>query len=140
MRGLSSITRRRWIRRSASLAMATLGMNERQRQREGRALTRARAARVQRATEFPGSECTAVEPEAMAFGTGGEPMIEDTLEILRRDADAGVDDRDDDGGGRRADAHRHALFTTWHLGARVLGVADHVDEDLQHPVLVHLNE
>src|SRR6516225_11665290 len=140
MRGLSSIIRRRWIRRSASLAMATRLMNEWQRQCESGAVTDAGAARVQRAAKFPGSERTAVQPKAMAVGTGGEPMIEDALEILRRDADAGVDDRNDDGGRRRADAYRHALFTTWHLRARVLGVADHVDEDLQYLVLVHLNE
>src|SRR5215469_18106669 len=99
MRGLSSIKRRRWIRMSALLAMATLCVSEWQRQREGGALTRAGAARVQRAAEFPGSECAAVEPKAMAVGTGGKSMVEDTLEILRGNADAGVDDRHDDGGG-----------------------------------------
>src|SRR5215469_386593 len=128
MRGLSSIMRSRWVRRSASLAMATLPVRERQGQREGGTLTGAGAGRIKRATELARSERAAVEPEAVAIDAGREPVIEDALEVLRRDADTGVDDRDRDGGGGRPDAHRHAFVPAGHLGARVLGIADHVHE------------
>src|ERR1700751_1242579 len=140
MRGLSSIMRRRWMSRLASLAMAALRSGERQRQREGRALADAGAARKERTSELTRGEGTAVQAKAMAVGTRGEAVVEDTLEILRWDADAAVDDRDRDAFRGRADAHRHAFLAAWQLGAGVLGVTDHVHEDLQHLVLVDLNE
>src|SRR6516164_6628814 len=130
MRGLSSIMRSRWMRRSTSVAMTTLRVSERQRQREGGTLSRAGAARIERATELARCERAAVEPKAVAIDAGREPVIEDALEILRRDADTGIDDRDGDGGGGRTDAHRHAFVPAGHLGAGVLGIADHVHQDL----------
>src|SRR6516165_818609 len=110
MRGLSSIMRSRWMSRSASLAIATLRVRERQRQREGGTLAGAGAARIKGATELARCERTAVEPKAVTINSGGEAVVENAFDILRRDADPGVDDRDGDGGGGCTDAHRHPSF------------------------------
>src|SRR5215831_10410535 len=113
--------RSRWMSRPASLAMGPLRECERQRQREGGALTLAGAARVQGATELARCERTAVEPKAVAINAGGEAVVEDAFDIFRRDADTGVDDRDDDGGGGCTDAHHHPFIPAGHFGAGVLG-------------------
>src|SRR5215470_7465362 len=117
MRGLSSIMRSRWMRRSASLAIATLRVRERQRQCEGGTLAGAGAARVKGATELARCERTAVEPKAVTINSGSEAVIEDAFDIFRQDADTGVDDRHGDGEGGRADAHRDPFLPAGHLGA-----------------------
>src|SRR6516162_6354490 len=117
MRGLSSIINSRWISRSASVAMATLRGDERQRQRKGRALTNAAAFRVQGAADLPGGERTAVQAKTVAFSARGEAVIEDAFQVFRRNADAGIVHRDEDGGGGCAYAHRHAFLAPCHLGA-----------------------
>src|SRR3974390_353512 len=106
---------KRWISRSASVAMATLRGSERQCQRKGRSLAAPGAGRVQRAADLPGGGGAAVQAETRAVRTGGEAVIEDALEVLRRNADAGVDDVHDDGRARRADAHGDAFLATFHL-------------------------
>src|SRR6185437_4825047 len=140
MRGLSSIISRRWISRSASVAMTSLRARKRQRQRESCPLPETGAGRMQRAADLSGGERAAVQAKAMAVDTRGETVAEDALEILWRDADAGVDDRHHDGGSIGTDAHRDALIAAVHLGASVLGIADHINQYLQHLVLIHLYE
>src|ERR1700751_1487064 len=117
MRGLSSIVSRRWVSRSASVAMAGLRCREGQGEGEGRALAKARACPIQRAADFTRRECAAVQPEAVAIGAGREPVAEDALEILRRNADARIAHRDHDGGGARADAHGDPLIAAFLIGS-----------------------
>src|SRR5215469_14001142 len=122
---------RRWVSRSASMPMAAPRDTERQRQCEGCAVAQAGAGALQRAAELPGGERTAVQSEAVAVGPRGKAVVEDTLEILGRYADASVDHFHRDGGSARAHAHGHTFLAAgFLLGAGVLGVADHVDQDL----------
>src|SRR5580658_2225286 len=136
MAGLSSIISRRWVTRSDSSAMGALRRGERQREREGCPCARTCALGAQRSTQFLGRQRTAVQPEAMTVFARGEAMTEDTVEILRRDTDAGVADGDDDLVCVEPYADRHALLGAAGFVTRILGVADDVYQDLQDLVLV----
>src|SRR5207244_13372562 len=81
---LSSITRTRCMRESASPDIGRLRRGERQRQGEGGALARAGAFRVQRAAQFPGRERAAVQSEAVAVRARREAVVEDPLQVLPR--------------------------------------------------------
>ncbi len=77
-----------------------------------------------------------MQSETVAVFARGEAVIEDALEVLRRDADAGIDDGDQHRAIGRPHADGHALLGAPGLVAGVFGVADHVHQDLQHLVLV----
>src|SRR5439155_26228785 len=94
MAALSSITRTRCMRKSASPDIGRLRRGERQRQGEGGTLAGPGAFRVQRAAQFPGRERTAVQPEAVAVRARREAVVEDPLQVLPGDADPGVDHRE----------------------------------------------
>ena len=102
-----------------------------------RALSGAVALGAQCPAELLRRERAAVQAEAMAGLAGREAVAEQPAHVLRRDADAVVDDAICAPlPGSRLDAERQQLVLAPGLVAGVLGVADQVDEDLQHLVLV----
>ena len=74
-----------------------------------------------------------MQAEAVTVRPGGEPVGEDARKILRGNAHAVVPDDEADGvAGARLQAKREHLVAGATLVQRILGVADQVDEDLQH--------
>src|ERR1700683_5380274 len=122
MAGLSSIISRRWVSRSDSSAMGRLRLAEGQRQGKGSPLAGSGTLALQRTAELFGRQRAAVQTEAMAIFARREAVTEDALEILRRDADAGIDDRDQERALVRPHAHGHALIGVARLIAGVFGV------------------
>src|ERR1700733_12178200 len=123
MAGLSSIISRRWVSSSASSATGRLRLGDWQRQGEGSPVSGSGTLAVQRTAELFGRQRAAVQTEAVAVFARREAVIEDACEILRRDADAGIDDGDDDRVIGRPHAHGHALFGAPGLIAGIFGVA-----------------
>src|SRR5580700_7861818 len=110
MAGLSSIISRRWVKSSDSSAMGRLRLGERQSQGEGRSLTGSGTLALQRTAELFGRQRAAVQTETVAVFARSEAVNEDAIEILRRYADAGIDDGDQHRVAGRPYAHRHALL------------------------------
>src|SRR6185437_17023334 len=140
MDSLSSTSRTRCVSPSDSLAMGGLARADGQRQSEGRAATGAGALGLERSAELLGRERRAVQAEAMALAACREAVVEDAVEVLPHDAHAGIDYRDLHRAADGADPHGDALRAAAGLVAGVLGITDHVHQDLQHPVLVHLDQ
>src|SRR5581483_4111452 len=136
MPGLSSIISRRWVSNSDSSATGLLRLGEGQRQGEGSPLASSGALALQRAAEILGRQRAAVQTKAVAVFARSEAVTEDALEILRRDAYAGIADSDQHRAIDRAHADSHALLAAPGLIASIFGVADHVHQDLQHFMLV----
>src|SRR5580658_10128435 len=92
MAGLSSIISSRWVSSSGSSAMGRLRLGEGQRQGEGSPLAGSGTRALQRTAEVLGGQRAAVQAEAVAVFARREAVTEDALEVLRRYADAGIDD------------------------------------------------
>src|ERR1700685_1639496 len=137
MAGLSSMTSRRCLNISGSFMRGLRG-RQRQGQREGRTHARPGAFRLQGSTEFPGCQCAAVQPETMSVPASRETMIEYPRHVLLQNPDAGIDDGDLHCLLRASHAHRYPLFAgSPSLIAGMPGVADQIDQNLQHLVLVN---
>src|ERR1700722_11065795 len=93
---------------------------------------------MQRAAHLFGGYRAAVQSEAVSISASSEAVTEDALEVFLRDADAGVDDGDEQRSIRRADPYRDPFIIALRFVAGVLRVADDVDQDLQDFVPVDL--
>src|SRR6185437_13851577 len=131
MARLSSIISRRWVSSSGSSATGLLRLCERQCQGEGGPLAGSGTLGLQRTAEIFRRQRAAVQTEAMAALARSEAVTEDALEILRLDADAGIDHGDQHRAIDRLHADRHPLLGASGLIASIFGVADHVHQDLQ---------
>src|SRR5881398_2547346 len=132
------MTRTRWRSRSASACITRVRGSERQSQGERGAVAGTGALGQQGAAQGLGGERTAVQSETVAVGAGGEAVAEDALEVLPGNSDTRVDHGHEHRVFARADPHRHRLLARA-LVACVLGVTNHVHEDLKHLVLVDLD-
>src|SRR5882757_3098065 len=136
MAGLSSMTSTRRLKMATGSPMSGLRRCQRQIERKDRALPTPSALDPQFATELAGSQRPAVQAESMPFPLRGEPVIEYTSQVLGSDPDAVVCHTDLHTEPARGHTHGHDLLRAIGLLAGVLGVANQVDQYLQHPVLV----
>src|SRR5438309_12096183 len=132
------MTRTRWRSRSVSACITRLRGSERQSQGKRGAVAGTGALGLQGAAQGFSGERTAVQSETVAVGAGGEAVAEDALEVLPGNSDTRVDHGHEHRAVARPDPHRYRLCARA-LVAGVLGVTDHVHQDLKHLVLVDLD-
>src|SRR5258708_3577587 len=136
MAGLSSMTSTRRLTIATGSLMIGLRRCQRQIESKDRALPTPSALDPQFAAELAGSQRPAVQAESMPFLLRGEPVVKYSSQVLGSDPDAIVCHADLHTGPARGHSHGHDLLRAIGLLAGVLGVADQVDQYLQHPVLV----
>src|SRR5437773_6588562 len=133
---LSSTTSTRAAGRGGSLAMCTLRRFQGKVEKKSCPAARTGTLRAQHTANFLGRECSAVQPEAVTGLLGGKAVSEDTIHVLGGDPAAVVGDHDPHARGASLDAYRDAPLLLAHALAGVLGIAQQVDQYLQHLVLV----
>ncbi len=92
---------------------------------------------AQLATQFLGGQGTAVQAESVAGFLRGEPVIEDSDHVLGGDSHSSIGHRNLHASSTSSDAHRHIFYNIASRPARVLRIADEIDENLKHLVFVH---
>ena len=94
---------------------------------------------LERAPHFLGGHGAEMQPKAMSVFFGGKSMLENAGQILRRDADAGVADREaNEIRAVPGCAQNQALLRIGvSLGHGVLGVAQQIQQYLQDFMFVH---
>ena len=84
----------------------------------------------QRAAQCLGRQGAAVQSEAVTVRASREAMIEDSVQVLLRDSDPGINDGDQRRIVRCANPDGHTLLAGLRFVAGVLGVANHIYQDL----------
>src|SRR5579863_4927745 len=120
---------------SASVELATL-LSTRQFQREGGTAAEAVAVRGQRSAQLLGGQGTAVQAKSVSGLARREPMSEEAAHRVGADAHTIVDYGNSHSVVTGCDADRYSLVWIPRVIASILCIADEIDEDLQHLVLV----
>ena len=121
---------------SRFVAVRRGGRFKRQLQREARSEILTRALGHERAAEFFRRQRTIVQTEAVAGLSCGETVREDTREVLWRNTDAIVDDGDGQPISCLSQSQGDLFVGPLRVIAGMNGVADQVDENLEHFVSV----
>src|SRR5579883_3165527 len=109
-------------------------------QNERGAESRAFAVRHKRAANLPCGEGAAVQAEAVAVFSRGETKAENAREIFRGDSDAVIGNGNAQSLVAGGEADDELFVRARRHGAGVSRVADEIDEDLQHFVLVDADD
>src|ERR1700688_3262673 len=126
MAALSSMIRMRRLARVAVLRTDGVARRARQLENEGRSASRPIAFRMQRSAQFLGRERAAVQTEAVSGLPCRKAVSEQAVQVLRRDADAMVDDGDPHAVRRGSDPYGQKLIRLARFVAGIFGVAHEI--------------